>query len=152
MNLSHVLRRTLVYSAILSGAIAVVGGIVGGLVAGGRGILSAVIGAALGLVFFGITTLSVLLGRRLGSVGMIGVVVGGWMLKAVVFIVILASLRGAAFVNGPVLFFCLVAVSLGTVLIDAMVFMRARLPLIDEPLEPSDEPREPSGEPPSEAK
>ena len=133
MDLSHVLRRALVLSILLSGLVALVGGVVGGVVAGGPGVVSALIGAGLALAFFGITTLSVMIGRRLGTVGLVALVGGGWMVKVIGFIVVLALLGRASFVNGPVLFFCLVAVSLGTVGIDATVFMRARLPLLDVP-------------------
>ena len=140
MDLSRVLRRALGLSALLSAGVALIGGIVGALVAGGRGVVSALIGAAIGLVFFGITTLSVLLGRRLGGVGMIGVVAGGWMVKVAAFLAVLIALREAPFIQGQVLFFCLVAVAVGTVLIDAVLFMRSRVPLFDE---------DPGGAPPS---
>ncbi|MCH4250142.1 MAG: hypothetical protein LKF88_04630 [Microbacteriaceae bacterium] len=136
MNLSQVLKRALVASLLVSAAVAVVGGVIGGIVAGGPGVFGAILGALLGLVFFGITTVSVLWGRRFGITGSMGLVAGGWVVKMLVFIVALIALRRAPFLDGRVFFFALVAVSLGTVLSDWMVFMRARLPIFEEPSEP----------------
>jgi 4-amino-4-deoxy-L-arabinose transferase-like glycosyltransferase len=54
-------------------------------------------------------------------------VLGGWILKMVLFIAIVAALRGANFIDGPVFFFTLVASILGTLVIDSLIVMKSRI-------------------------
>jgi hypothetical protein len=56
-----------------------------------------------------------------------GVVLGGWIVKFVVFAAALLGLRDADFVNGPVFFFSLVTAVLGGLAVDAWVVSKARL-------------------------
>jgi hypothetical protein len=124
---------TEVFSAVLKQglllvlAIAVIGGGVGLLVAGVNGLLSGLIGAALALLFSTMTALSVKFGGKLSLGGFFGVVLGGWILKMVLFIAIVAALRGANFIDGPVFFFTLVASILGTLVIDSLIVMKSRI-------------------------
>jgi hypothetical protein len=108
-------------------AIAVIGGGVGFLVAGVNGLLSGLIGAALALLFSTLTALSVKFGGKLSLGGFFGVVLGGWIFKMVLFIAIVAALRGANFIDGPVFFFTLVASILGTLVIDSLIVMKSRI-------------------------
>jgi hypothetical protein len=112
---------------LLVAAIAVIGGGVGLLVAGVTGFLSGLIGAALALLFSTMTALSVKFGGKLSLGGFFGVVLGGWIFKMVVFIAIVAALRGANFIDGPVFFFTLVASILGTLVIDSLIVMKSRI-------------------------
>lgn len=112
---------------LLVAAIAVIGGGVGFFVVGLTGLLSALIGAALALLFSTMTALSVKFGGRLSLGGFFGVVLGGWIFKMVVFIAIVAALRGANFIDGPVFFFTLVASILGTLVIDSLIVMKSRI-------------------------
>lgn len=112
---------------LLVAAIAVIGGGVGLLVAGVAGLLSGLIGAALALLFSTMTALSVKFGGKLSLGGFFGVVLGGWIFKMVVFIAIVAALRGANFIDGPVFFFTLVASILGTLVIDSLIVMKSRI-------------------------
>jgi hypothetical protein len=57
-----------------------------------------------------------------------GVVLGGWIVKLVGFMVLVASLRTADFIVGPVLFGSLVVSILGSLALDAIVFTKARIP------------------------
>jgi hypothetical protein len=124
---------TEVFSAVLKQglllvlAIAVIGGGVGLLVAGVNGLLSGLIGAALALLFSTMTALSVKFGGKLSLGGFFGVVLGGWIFKMVLFIAIVAALRGANFIDGPVFFFTLVASILGTLVIDSLIVMKSRI-------------------------
>jgi hypothetical protein len=124
---------TEVFSAVLKQglllvlAIAVLGGGVGLLVAGVNGLLSGLIGAALALLFSTMTALSVKFGGKLSLGGFFGVVLGGWIFKMVLFIAIVAALRGANFIDGPVFFFTLVASILGTLVIDSLIVMKSRI-------------------------
>ena len=108
-------------------AIAVIGGGVGLLVAGVSGLLSGLIGAALALLFSTMTALSVKFGGKLSLGGFFGVVLGGWIFKMVLFIAIVAALRGANFIDGPVFFFTLVASILGTLVIDSLIVLKSRI-------------------------
>ena len=109
------------------GAIAVIGGGLGFIFAGIHGLFSALIGAGLALVFSSLTAISVRIGGRLSLGGFFGVVLGGWIVKLVGFIVVIRALKGAEFVAGPVLFFTLVASILGTLIIDSLIVTRSRI-------------------------
>ena len=88
-----VFRRILVWAALLAVGLAVVGGVVGLLVAGTPGLVGGLLGAVLSVVFLGLTALSVLVALRVSKGQMIsgaffGIVMGTWLLKFVVFIVV----------------------------------------------------------------
>lgn len=124
---SEVFSAVLKQGLLLVLAIAVIGGGVGLVVAGVSGLLSGLIGAALALLFSTMTALSVKFGGRLSLGGFFGVVLGGWIFKMVLFIAIVAALRGANFIDGPVFFFTLVASILGTLVIDSLIVMKSRI-------------------------
>lgn len=124
---SEVFSAVLKQGLLLVLAIAVIGGGVGLVVAGVSGLLSGLIGAALALLFSAMTALSVKFGGTLSLGGFFGVVLGGWIFKMVLFIAIVAALRGANFIDGPVFFFTLVASILGTLVIDSLIVMKSRI-------------------------
>ena len=124
---SEVFSAVLKQGLLLVAAIAVVGGGVGLAVAGVSGLLSGLIGAGLALLFSTMTALSVKIGGKLSLGGFFGVVLGGWIFKMVVFIAIVAALRGANFIDGPVFFFTLVASILGTLVIDSLIVLKSRI-------------------------
>jgi len=123
-------RKVLIQSAILTAAIAVLSALLGMVFAGQAGLISGLIGASMTLIFSSLTVLSVWFGGRLSLGGFFGVVLGGWVLKLVIFIAIVATLRGAEFINGPVLFFSLVASILSTLTLEALAVLRSRIPTI----------------------
>ena len=124
---SEVFSAVLKQGLLLVLAIAVIGGGVGLVAAGVSGLLSGLIGAALALLFSTMTALSVKFGGKLSLGGFFGVVLGGWIFKMVLFIAIVAALRGANFIDGPVFFFTLVASILGTLVIDSLIVMKSRI-------------------------
>jgi hypothetical protein len=126
---SNILKQ----GALLILVIAAIGGLVGYLVASVNGLLSALVGAAMALVFVSMTAASVWLGGRLSLGGFFGVVLGGWIIKLVGFIVFVALLREADFIVGPVLFGSVVASILGSLSLDALVVMRSRIPTFNQP-------------------
>lgn len=128
---SALFAKVLKLSAALIGAIAVIGGITGWLIAAGPGLISALIGAAMALVFTSMTAISVWLGGKLSLGGFFGAVLGGWVVKLVIFIVLVASLKGADFIVGPILFFCVVASVLGSLALDAVAVTRSRIPTFE---------------------
>jgi hypothetical protein len=122
-------KKVLGWGALLIAAIAVIASLLGWLLAGTNGLISALIGAAIAFAFVSLTALSVWLGGKLNLGGFYGVVLGGWILKVLIFLIIVGVLRQADFINGPTLFFTLVASILGSLGIDSWVFLKARLPI-----------------------
>ncbi len=129
---NNLFTRVLTLGSALIGAIAIIGGLVGYLVAGAPGLTSALIGAGLTLVFVTMTALSVWLGGKLPLAGFFGLVLGGWLVKMIGFALVIANLKGADFINGPVLFFTLVAAIIGTLAVDSVLVLRARIPVIGD--------------------
>ncbi|MFN4002570.1 hypothetical protein [Microcella sp.] len=132
-----VLRRALVYGAALSFAIAIIGSVAGALVAELPGMLSALIGAGMGFVFLALTAASILLADRvtgsdLLSPAYFGIVIGAWILKFIVFLVLVFTLRDATFVEPVVLFVCLVAAVVGGLVTDIVAVTRSRLPYVSD--------------------
>jgi hypothetical protein len=122
-------KKVLGWGALLIAGIAVVASLLGWALAGINGLISALIGAAIAFAFVSLTALSVWLGGRLNLGGFYGVVLGGWILKVLIFLIIVGVLRHAEFINGPTLFFTLVASILASLGIDSWVFLKARLPI-----------------------
>ncbi len=129
---NNLFTRVLTLGSALIGAIAIIGGLVGFLVAGAPGLTSALIGAGLTLVFVTMTALSVWLGGKLPMAGFFGLVLGGWLVKMIGFALVIANLKGADFINGPVLFFTLVAAIIGTLAVDSVLVLKARIPVIGD--------------------
>ena len=124
--------KVLKLGAVLIGAIALLGGAIGYLAVGLNGLYSALIGALLALIFVSLTALSILIGGKLPLGGFFGVVMGGWLVKLVGFIVAMRLLATADFINGPVLFFTIVASVLGSLALDAIFVMRSRIPTFEK--------------------
>jgi hypothetical protein len=126
-NLTEVFSAVLKQGLLLVAVIAVLGGGLGLIFAGINGLISGLIGAALALLFSSLTALSARFGGKLSLGGFFGVVLGGWIVKLVGFVVLIALLKGAVFIAGPVLFFTLVASILGTLVIDSRIVLQSRI-------------------------
>jgi len=131
-----ILRTVLVWSGSVTAALAVVGAIVGYLVAGVDGLWSALAGVVIAAVFLGITAASILIANRWFGDALyvpifFGIVLGGWLLKFVVFLIALFVLRDQPWIVGPVFFVALVASVLASLVIDVVVLMRMRVPVVD---------------------
>jgi len=124
-------KRVLGQTALLTGLIASVGSLAGYLVEGTNGVVSALIGSALAFVFGALTVISMMIGRKLSLAGFFGVVMGGWLVKLIGFALLARSLQGAEFINGPVLFLTLVAAILGSLVIDSIAVLSARIPVVE---------------------
>lgn len=128
---TQVFAKALKLSALLVVSVAVICSIIGFLVVGVDGLWTALIGSAIALVFTSLTVLSVLFGARLPLGGFYGLVLGGWLLKIVLFAVLMAALQRIDFIHGPTLFFAIVLSVLGSLGIDSWVVLRSRIPTID---------------------
>ncbi len=154
MSVTPILTRSLRYGALLALAVAVVAGVIGLIVAGVPGLLGGLVGALLAAVFLGLTAISMLLAGRVtkgdaGSPVFYGIVLGAWLVKLVVFVLVAIWLRGQHWLD-PVVFFCaVIAAVIGSLVADIVAFQRARVPYVSDvslPGEPSD-PAEPSDRP-----
>ncbi|MEJ3404566.1 hypothetical protein WDJ51_07470 [Rathayibacter sp. YIM 133350] len=135
------LRRALIWSALLALVIMVVGGVVGFLVAGWSGVASALAGTAMAVIFMGITAGSILLANRFAGSDMFvgaffGIVMGGWLLKLVLFVVLVLVLRGAPWIQPMVLFLSVVAGVIGSLAVDVIVVTTSRMPYASDAVLP----------------
>jgi len=132
-----VFKDVLTYGAILAIGIAIVGAVLGGVFAGWIGVTSALIGTLMAVVFLSITALSILIANRfIGSdlfVGLFfGIVLGGWLLKFVLFIVLAVVLKDQPWINPVVLFLSLIAGVIGSLVVDMVVVIRSRVPYVSD--------------------
>ena len=123
-------KKILLQGSILIGGIALLGGVIGFLIASVAGLISALIGAAMALLFVSMTALSVWLGGKLSLGGFFGVVLGGWIFKLLLFIGLVLLLKGAAFIVGPILFVCIVVSVVGSLALDAIAVLKTRIPTV----------------------
>jgi hypothetical protein len=137
MTVTSVFKRVLGYGGLLAGGIAVVGSIAGFAVAGPRGLVSALIGTAMAFVFLAVTAASIILANRstksdIFSPAFFGIVLGGWLLKFVVFLVLVFLLKDQPWIDNVVLFLSIVAGVLGSLVVDVLVVARARVPYVSD--------------------
>ena len=142
-----ILRTTLMWSAAVTGALAIVGAVVGLLVAGAPGLWSALAGVLLAAVFLAITGVSILIANRWYGDALyvpifFGIVLGGWILKFVVFIVVLLVLRGQPWVDTTVFFVAVVAGIVASLVVDVVVLMRMRIPHVSDVSLPTEVPED----------
>jgi hypothetical protein len=130
-NADQLFKKVLGQTALLTGLIASMGSLAGYFVEGTNGVVSALIGSALAFVFGALTVISMLVGRRLSLAGFFGVVMGGWLVKLIGFALLARALQGVDFINGPVLFLTLVAAILGSLVIDSIAVLSARIPVVE---------------------
>ena len=80
---SRLMQRILLFSAIAGVAIALIAAVIGGLTVGVSGVYSALIGAAVAFVFFGITAAIMLFTADAGPAVTAGAAMGGFLVKVV---------------------------------------------------------------------
>jgi hypothetical protein len=137
MTASIFLRTALKYGLILTVAIGVVGSALGYVYAGTPGLVSALLGAVLTAVFMTFTAGSILVAQRATRVEpsitlFFGIILGSWLLKFVVFIIIVVLLRGQPFIEPLVFFLAIVAAVLASLVVDVIAFLRSRVPYVDD--------------------
>lgn len=132
-----VLRRALAWGGLLAAIILVVSAVLGLVFAGVPGLLGALIGTLMAVVFMGITAASILLANRFSGSDLFvgaffGIVLGGWLLKFIVFIVLVVLLRDASWLDTTVLFLSLVAGVIASLVVDVLVVAKSRLPYVSD--------------------
>ncbi|MEK9536414.1 MAG: hypothetical protein VWZ99_04635 [Aquiluna sp.] len=123
--------KALKFSLLLAAAVAVIGGAIGFLIYGTPGLYSALIGAAVAVVFGAMTILSISIGAKLPLGGFYGMVLGGWLIKLLLFAVLMGLLQSATFISGPMFFFAVVASVLGGLAVDSYLVLSAKLPAVE---------------------
>ncbi|MEU2201067.1 hypothetical protein [Isoptericola sp. NPDC019482] len=126
----RVLRTALRDTLLLIGALVVLGGGIGFLVAGLPGLWGALVGAAIAAFFCATTIWSMM--RTVGSspARMAAFVMGAWVAKIVVLIVVLAVLQGRTFYDPWVLIAVLAVGAIGSALLDYRAVNSGRVPYV----------------------
>ncbi len=124
-------RAVLIQGSVLTGLIAVLGALIGGFTSGMPGVAGSLIGAAITLLFTSLTALAVWFGSRQSLAVFYGVVLGGWLVKIALFMVLIAYLRGLAGIDRMAFFLSVVASIIGTLAIDTRLVLRSRIPIIE---------------------
>jgi len=129
-----VLKRTVVLGALVAAGIAVVAGGLGLVFAGLPGLVSGLVGAAFALLFLGVTAIGLIVAGRsldspLGPSIFFAVVLGGWIVKLLLFLVAMLLLRDQPWVQPVVLFLAIVATVIGSLAVDVVVVSRSRIPI-----------------------
>ncbi len=137
MTAAPILKRALGYGALLALGIAIVGSIAGYFVAGLPGVFGALTGAGLTAVFLGLTAATILLAARaskaeLFSPVFFGIVMGGWLVKLVVFLALVFALSRQDFFDPYVFFVTVVVAVLGSLVVDVLAFTRSRVPYVSD--------------------
>ncbi|WP_194408998.1 hypothetical protein [Microbacterium cremeum] len=138
-----ILRTVLVWSGAVTAVLAVAGAVVGSLVAGEAGLWSALVGVLVAAVFLAITGASILIANRWYGDALyvplfFAIVLGGWILKFVVFIVALLLLRDQPWIEPTVFFVAVVVSVLASLLVDVVVLLRMRVPHVSDVQLPTD--------------
>ena len=147
MTVEPILKRALRDGAIFTGAVAVVAGLIGWLVAGVPGLLGGLLGALLAFVFLGLTAASILVAGRItkddpGSPLFFGIVLGTWGLKLILFLVFAIWLRTQDWLDPAVFFFTVIVSVIGSLVLDVVAFQRTRVPYVSDVTLPGEGPDE----------
>jgi len=139
--MNAMLVRTLVWGGIFAAVLLVAGGAVGWLLAGQRGLVSAAIATAVAAVFMGLTAISMLVAGRRGTpslVALAGAVVGVFLGKMVLFVVLMIWLRTQDWLEPGVFGVTAVIAVVGTLGIDIAVMATSRIPIVETPVRTDD--------------
>lgn len=137
MSVAPILKLALRYGAVVAGVVAIGGGVVGYLVSGLPGLLGGLVGAALAAVYLGLTAGSMLLAGKVSrgdgtSPVFFGVVLGVWVLKLIVFVLVAIWLRGQDWMDPRVFFGAVIVAVIGSLVADILAYQRARVPYVSD--------------------
>lgn len=129
-----VLRMTLVVGGIVNAILAVAAGIIGFMIAETNGLISGVVGVLFGFVFLAITAVSILVVNRWNGDPIYptlfyAVVLGGWLVKFVIFLVGFFLIRDQPWMHVQIFYFSLVATVLASLIVDVVVMRKMRIPI-----------------------
>lgn len=130
------LRRAFFWGIIATVVLVIGFGTIGYFVSGQTGMIGGGLGALVGGILNALTTGSVLVANRFFKsesfvVIFFGLVMGGWVLKFVGFIVAVLLLRDQPWLNPQMMFFGIVAGILVSIAIDVVVMVKTRVPYVE---------------------
>lgn len=142
-----ILRRTLIWSAVATGVLAVIAGGVGYLVAQSSGLVSGLLGVLIAAFFLAITGISILVANRWYGEPLyvqlfFAIVLGGWLLKLGVFFLVMVLVSGQPWIHPTVFLLSIVAGVLMSLVIDVVVLMKMRLPVVSDVSLPTEVPED----------
>ncbi|MBT9606486.1 hypothetical protein [Microbacterium sp.] len=143
LSSTPILRTALAWGGIVTAVLLVAGAVIGFAVGGAGGLGSALSGVAVSAVFLAVTAASILIANRwfgdpLYVPIFFGIVLGGWLLKLVLFIVAIVVLRGQDWVDPVVFYVALVVSVLASLVVDVVVLLRMRVPSASDVTLPTD--------------
>lgn len=127
------MRRVLRFGLIASLVALPVAVLIGFLVAGTAGAWGAAIGMGIAVGFFTITVAVALGTAGMDTTALGASVLGSWLVKMILLIVVLVLLRDADFYSRPVLFVSLLVGTIGTLVLEAVVVTRTQVPYTEPP-------------------
>lgn len=132
-----ILIRALKVAALVGLAQLIVLGAVGFLVAGFPGLVGALLGSAISVIFLGLTALSIVIANRFIATDFYVVlffiiVLGTWLLKFIAFIAAALLLRDQPWLNPTVLFLSIIVGVLVSLVVDVVVVAKSRLPYVSD--------------------
>jgi len=107
------------------------------VIAGSQGLWGGILGIVIPVAFFSITVVVALVTLRVNPQVFGAAILGSWVVKIVLLIVVLAVLSGADFYSRTVFFIAFVIGTIGYLLTEAIIVIKTRVPYL--------EPRESSG-------
>ena len=130
------IRTSDIFGAIATAGIAIVGGLVGFVVEGWAGVLSALLGSTVAFLFMGVTALSITLGLKFSGGSLIsgvffGTVLGAWLLKFVLFLGAVYVIRHVTDINPAIALWCVIFAVIAALISDVVAVSRARIPVVD---------------------
>ncbi len=147
-----ILRTTLIWSAVVTAVLAIAGAVIGYLIAQTDGLWSVLSAVVLAAVFLALTGLSILIANRwygddLWVPIFFGIVMGGWVIKFLVFLIALFVLRGQPWLEPGLFLVALIVSIIASLTIDVIVMLRLRVPHVSDvtlpgPEETADDPAE----------
>lgn len=142
-----ILRTTLLWSAAGALVLAAAAAGIGFAVAGADGLWSGMFGVLLAVLFLSITGISILVANRWFGQPLyvqlfFAIVLGGWLLKLGVFVVLMIVLGGQPWIVPMVFFLSIVAGVLLSLAVDVIVLVRMRLPHVSDISLPTEAPED----------
>lgn len=140
-----VLRAALIWGLSIGAAAVVVAAVAGLLIAQGPGLWSGVLGALVGVIFPAMTALSILVANRwFGNPAYLqiffGIVMGAWIVKFVLVIVLLLVLARLDWIVPLIFYVALVATAVASLVVDLMVLRKIRIPAASDVQLPQHDP------------
>ncbi|WP_129667187.1 hypothetical protein [Phytoactinopolyspora endophytica] len=125
------MRRVLTITGVGLTVLLPVGAVLGWALGGSEVGLGILLGLAIPAAFFGATVLTGVLAARLDNTRFVGVVVGSWLLKIIVLMVIMALVKDAEFFDRMAFFVSFVVGVAGWLAAEGIVVLRTRVPYVD---------------------